>query len=423
LTVAKRKKDPPETGTVVHLHTGNSGSGDAQHADDDEIAEIDAMEDGALSRAIEEVRNTEGASAEVHRIMPPDRAGFCRRYAMSVFSQERIAADYGAGKYRVKFKGPGDKYIRGGGTISIAEGLNTAPPTAATGMTDVLALFKAERDRDKEERAKADERWFKWATLLVPVLGPKLVELIGGGSKGPSIRDLVATMKDMKDLQAPATNLTTQFSEVMNILQGAKDLVGDDGGGKTGSTWVDLLRDVMNGPAMGAIASAIPGLASAPRLSLPGSPVAPVSAAPPAPAGNSESAPATAASCSPQKADMLEQLNWLRLTLAQMLIQAQKQGNPRLYAEVVLDNLPPFITPQDLLKRLSAESWWTQLQQVDQRLAAHEAWFVRFRNVAVKLLRRRTEATAPGAPAEAPAPQAGPGFNQPMTEGEGGEFE
>jgi hypothetical protein len=63
------------------------------------------------------------------------------------------------------------------------------------------------------------------------------------------------------------------------------------------------------------------------------------------------------------------------------------------------------------------------LQQVDQRLAAHEAWFVRFRNVAVKLLRRRTEATAPGAPAEAPAPQAGPGFNQPMTEGEGGEFE
>lgn len=411
--MARGKKTPPEGGTVVHLHTGSGGSGDSQHVDDEEMAEIDAMEDGALSRAIEEVRNTEGASAEVHRIMPPERAGFCRRYAMSVFSQERIAADYGAGKYRVKFKGPGDKYIKGGGTISIAEGVNTAPPAAASGMTDILALFKTERERDKEERAKADERWYKWAALIVPLVAPKLIELIGGGSKGPSIRDLVATMKDMKDLQAPPANLTSQFSEVMNILQGAKDLVGDDGGkSSTGATLVDLLRDFIQSPAMGALANAIPGMGAVPRqlpsgLLSTGSPAGPASAALQAPAASSASAPATAAP-SPGQPDMLAQLNWLRATLAQLLIQATKQSNPRLYAEVVLDNLPEFVPPKDLLERLSAEDWWTQLQRADARIAPHEAWFTKFRSGAIRLLRHRLT------PPEEP---------QPMTDGERNEFE
>jgi hypothetical protein len=413
---------------VVHLHTGNSGSGDSGHVDDDELAEIDAMEDGALSRAIEEVRNTEGASAEVHRIMPPERAGFCRRYAISIFSHERIAADFGAGKYRVKFKGPGDKYIKGGGTFSIAEGVNVAP-AAATGMTDVLALFRSEREKDKEDRAKADERWFKWATLLVPVIGPKLLELVGGGSKSPSLRDMVATMKDMKDLQAPPQDLTKQFGDVMNILQGAKDLVGDDGGAKTGSTWVDLLRDVLSGPAMGALASAIPGmatgLAAQNALPSPASPAVPVTAAPPGPVGNSASAPASAASCSPSGGpEVLAQLNWLRGTLAQLLVQANKQSNPRLYAEVVLDNLPPFVPQQQLLERLSKDSWWSELQQVDRRVTVHAEWFLKFRNYAVKILRKRAQsAVDPSGDTQPNTKPQAPGFNEPMSGSEGGEYE
>lgn len=379
------------------------------------MAQIDAMEDGALSRAIEEVRNTEGASAEVHRIMPPERAGFCRRYAMSIFSQERIAADYGAGKYRVKFKGPGDKYIKGGGTISIAEGISAAPPAGASAVSEVLALFKAEREREEQDRAKRKGEWLEWAKLLAPLVAPKILDMIGGGSKGPSIRDLVATMKDMKDLQAPSANLTTQFSEVMNILQGAKDLVGDDGGkSSTGATLVDLLRDFIQSPAMGALANAIPGMGAAPRqlpsgLPSTGSPAGPATAAPQALAANSGSAPATAAPSPAGQPDMLAQLNWLRGTLAQLLIQATKQSNPRLYAEVVLDNLPEFVPAKDLLERLSAPDWWTQLQRADARIATHEAWFTKFRNAAIRLLRHRLT----------PPPQE----PQPMTDGERSEFE
>lgn len=409
---------------MLHLHTGSAVSGDALHADDDEMAEIDAMEDGALSRAIEEVRNTEGAMAEVHRIMPAERAGFCRKYPVSVFSHERIATDWGAGRYRVKFKGPGEKYLKGGGTFSIAEGINA--PAAATGVTEVLALFKAERERDEQDRAKRKGEWIEWAKLLAPLALPKILEMIGGGSKAPSLRDMVATMKDMKDLQAPQQDLTAQFSQVLGILEGAKNLVGDDGGNKVGSTWVDLLRDFLQSPAMGALASAIPGIpgmGAPPGRPLPSglplSPTPPALAAPPGPAANSGSAPVSESSSSP---DMIAQLNWLRGTLATLLVQANKQANPRLYAEVVLDNLPPFIQPKDLLERLAAETWWTQLQQVDARIGVHAEWFAKFRSNAMKLLNRRLRAAQETGPPAAPQPPA-PGFNQPMAEGEGGEFE
>jgi hypothetical protein len=420
LTVAKRKNTPPESGSVVHLHVGDRGSGDSQQAGDDEIQQIDAMEDGELFRAIEEVRNTEGATAEVHRIMPAEKAGFCKRYPVSVFSHERIATDYGAGRYRVKFKGPGDKYIRGGGTFSIAESLNVTP--AATGVSEVLALFKSERERDEQERQKRKGEWIEWAKLLAPLALPKILEMIGGGSKAPSLRDMVATMKDMKDLQAPQQDLTAQFSQVLGILEGAKNLVGDDSGSKVGSTWVDLLRDFLQSPAMGALASAIPGMASPPGLpsGLPaGSLQAPVNVGPPAPVASSGSAPGTAASSKPE-ADMLAQLNWLRGTLAQLLIQANKQANTRLYAEVVLDNLPPFVSPQELLEHFSADDWWTQLQRADSRIAVHAEWFGKFRVHAIKLLNRRLRA-AQAAAGEAAAPEPASRVNQPMPEGD--EFE
>lgn len=419
----KKKNGAPEKGSVVHLHMGAGAPPSDNTADSDEIEALDAIEDGALSRAIDEVRNTEGAKAEVHRVLPAERAGFCRTYAISVWSHERVATDWGPGRYRVRFKGPGDKYIPGGSTFSIAEGVAAAGVPAAGAVESVLALFKAERERDEADRAKKKGEWLEWAKLLAPLLAPKILDMLGG-AKGLGPRDLIGMLKDMKELQAPAADLNSQFQQVVGILQGAKDLVGDTGE-KTGSTWVDLLRDFMGSPAMGALANAIPGL-GVPRL-LPSSiptAAAPMSgtvnAAPPVPAGNSVSAPATATVSSPE---MLQQLQWLRGTLTQLLAQAQKpNSNPRLYGEVVLDNLPPFIDEQALLDRLKSTEWLTQLSQVDARVTQHQEWFQRFRDYAVKALTRKLAKAAEQASAESAQAPPLPDRNQPMQD-EGGSFE
>jgi hypothetical protein len=423
--VKKTKKASDSDARVVHLHVGDGNS--ERETDESEVEALDIIEEGQLSRAIEEVRQVEGARAEVYRVLPAERQGHCRVYPVSVFSHERVAADYGPGKYRVRFKGPGDKYIRGGGTFDIAEGLN--PPAAPQGgIQDVLALFKAERERDEAEREKRKGEWLEWAKILAPLALPKILEMIGGGSKGPSIRDLVATMKDMKDLQAPSADLQTQFTQVISILQGAKELVGDDGGKATGSTWVDLIRDAFQSPAAGALVSALSGQAQ--RLPLPSSsPTAArplpltASVAPVAPASSSASAPNTGGeSLSP---NVIQQLQWLRGTITQLLVQAAKNSRPRIYAEVVLDNLPDFITPQDLIDRLLNENWLQQLQQIDARVAQHAEWFGRFREYVLRALERREQKAqeSSGVGNGVGVETATTGINQPRPDIEEGAFE
>jgi hypothetical protein len=417
--MAGRKKKGASNGTSTLNLVVNNATGEAND-DAEEVAAIDEMEDGQLFRAMDEVRQVEGAKAEVYRMAPPEKVGHCRSYPVSIFSLEKVATDYGAGKYRVRFKGPGDKYIKGGATFDIAEGLNaTAPGPGGGAVEQVLLLFKAERERDEAERLKKESKWLQWATLLAPLVAPKILDMIGGGkSLGP--RDLIAMMKDMKDMQAPAADLNTQFQTVLSVLQGAKELVGDDGGkSSTGATLVDLLRDFIQSPAAGALVSAIPGLGS-PRpqspLSFPStgqqSALQSATAGPTAPVASSGSAPGTAPASNP---DMLQQLQWLRGTLTQLLAQAQKpNSSPRLYGEVVLDNLPPFIDQKALLERLKRDDWLQQLSQIDARVGQHAEWFQRFRDYAVKSLTRKLARAAEPAPPESPGEPPLPGPNEPM---------
>jgi hypothetical protein len=426
--VVKKKKAPQNGAQVVHLHVGDRES--ERESDDEEVEALDALEEGQLSRAMEEVRQVEGAKAEVYRVLPADRAGHCRVYAVSVFSHERVAADYGPGKYRVRFKGPGDKYIRGGGTFDIAEGLNPVTPPATSGVQDLLALIKSEREAEKAEREKKSGAMLEWAKLLVPTLGPAIIGLFTGGSKGPSIRDLVATMKDMKDLQAPQADLETQFTKVIGILQGAKELVGDDGGKATGSTWVDLIRDAIQSPAAGALVGALTSQAGRPSPALPlsspgvGRQLPSPATAPQGSVPNSAAAPSTAPESSPD-VPMLEKLAWLRQTVADLLVQAGKGSNPRLYAEVVLDNLPPFMQPKEMLERLSADAWLGQLQALNPGVTLHADWFTKFRNYAVRALERqaRKESSAPDGEQGSETASPVSGINQPRPDVEEGAFE
>lgn len=433
-SVARAKKPGALSGDqVVHLHVGAGNS--EREADADEVEALDQIEDGQLSRAIEEIRTVEGAKAEVHRVLPAERQGFCRSYPVSVFSHERIAADYGAGKYRVRFKGPGDKYIKGGGTFDIAEGLNpqsSQPGAPPTGIKEFLDLMKERDAREQADREKRKADWLEWAKILAPLALPKLLDIIGGGSKGLGPAEMVRMMKDLQDLQGPRADLKSQFESVVSVLQGARELVGDDGGkSTTGSTWPDLVKALLESPALGALAGAVPGLMARPGpLPLPQPAVAALPRQPapvqPPPAASSGSAPSTGPESSnshPEATDvgLLEQLTWLRGTLDQLVPQAVKGANARLYAEVVLDNLPKhLITEEALREQLSAENWLTRLAQVDNRVQLHAEWFTKFRNYAVRVLDRRARQAA--AAAGPPPMDAGlPGPNEPMQEGEGGE--
>jgi hypothetical protein len=435
--MAKRKIGGGPTGDqVVHLHVGK-GDGAPHEIDDEEIQALDALEDGQLLRAVEEVRQVEGAKAEVYRMAPPERQGHCRLYPVALFSLERVSTDYGPGKYRVRFKGPGDKYIKGGGTFDIAEALNStgAAAPANTTIQEFVALMKERDAREAAARDKQKGDWLEWAKILAPLALPKILDMLGGG-RGTGLPDMIRAVKDLRELQgpqAPPQDLKTQFGEVVAILQGAKELVGDDGGKQaTGSTWVDLIRDLAGSPAAGALVHALSGSGPPRSVSPSAVPLAPGGSSAPVAllrsVPTSAAAPVTAAGSMPPAplaagtdVKLFEQLQWLRGTLDQLLVQAGKGSNPRLYAEVVLDNLPPIITEAELLERLAREDWLAQLAQLDTAVGQHSQWFEKFRDYLVKALRRKARRESDAAELPAAGPGPGPGPNEPMVEGD--EFE
>lgn len=83
---------------------------------------------------------------------------------------------------------------------------------------------------------------------------------------------------------------------------------------------------------------------------------------------------------------MMQQLAWLRAQVASLSNQAAKHaasggrsGDPELYAEIVLDNLPPYIPAEMLFQRLSAPDALDQLATLDARVTQYRPWFDAFR--------------------------------------------
>lgn len=72
---------------------------------------------------------------------------------------------------------------------------------------------------------------------------------------------------------------------------------------------------------------------------------------------------------------MLALLGWLKEQLAGLAHQASLNKDPALYAEVVLDNLPPGVDPKMLLNFLGANDWWAKLTQFFPGVQPYPQWF------------------------------------------------
>jgi len=400
--MGRKKKTAPPAGTTLHI-VGNSGA-TVDDDDQEEIDEIDRLEDGELSRAMEEVAKVTGAVVEVVKL-EDDRQKWCRNYPVARFSNEQIASDFGAGTYRIRFKGPNKSYLKGGSTIDIAAplggGVASAPPPS--GISDVLAIIKAEKD-------KQSAQWMEWAKLLAPLALPKLIEVFGGGQKGPSLTELMQLIVSAKDFhKAPAVpTMEQQLEQFSRLLEVAKSIGGND---SNGATWPDLIKEsiqqlpaVISGIRNGGIPMTGPIL-PAPALSPPGSvpvPALPLSA--------TASIPPSASSAVGSGDMDLRTLPWLKATLESLLVQAANDRDPDMYAQVTLDNLPNYVTPEWLLKTLGRPDWWEMLTAADARVAVYVGWFRAYHEMLLHLL-HESAVGAPPAPTDPSPPAAEPEFH------------
>lgn len=365
-----------ETAANLVLNTGVTGEGEETDDDADEI------------RALSELDSSGDVRWNVFRTMPAATAGWVGVFSTSELSLERIAQEFGTGRYRVKGSRPNGT-IAGTRTVSIAAVPKNLMPVVAPlaapekngGIQDYIALMEA---KDKERSASMRE----WAAILAPIFAPIAANMFG--QKGPTLAELTQSLMNMKALNGGTESQLSKIEELAKLVEVVQGIGGD---GK-GSGWADIVRDGIKtvGDVLPALASRIPGFmpsTAAPMPSLP-APIVSNSAPGSAPTARPLPQPVQSKPVTP----MMQLLGWLKEQCAGLAHQASLNKDPNLYADVVLDNLPD-VDPTMLRNMLGAPDWWATLCQFSPNVQPYPQWFAECREALVKGLDEMIASVAP----------------------------
>jgi hypothetical protein len=359
---AQLKREAEEAAQVVHLE-GGTLEVDEDAQDPDEL------------RALAELNAGSDVKWSIHRVsdMGGKRPGYCGALTTAELTLDRIATEWGIGKYKVRGTRSNGQFA-GQSTITIAEapkGTETktaalVPGTAPTSIQDFIALMEA-KDLQRSQSMR------EWAAILAPIFAPIAANMFG--SKGPTLQDLTATLVNMKALNGGSESSLSKIEELAKLVEVVQGIGGE--GGK-GSGWADIVRDGIKtvGDVLPVLAARIPGMVPPPALPAPplASPFA--TSAPPA-ARSAQPPPPKAAT------PMLQLLGWLKEQLTALAHQASLNKDPNLYADVVLDNLPQ-VDPTMLRDMLAKPDWWSTLCQFSPNVQPYPQWFAECREALLK---------------------------------------
>jgi hypothetical protein len=365
----------------------------AQEAGITDDQDIDADELSVL-------REMEGASQtqwKLWKTLPLDEAGHVATLPSAALDMDNIARKYGPGKYRVRGR-------RSDGTwtpqrtieispVSVLKTEHTAPGAASGGVADVLAILRDQKNRESE---KVKE----WLIPLVTVLAPGLLEMFRGlfaRKPDSSLTEMVAALQGMKALADPPkeSDPLRQLDQMTAMIERVRGILPEKE--STGSTWVDLVRDVAkeSGPILSGLISMRAAqqapVQHVPFTTAPQPPMQPAvitRVQPQQPA--TVSAPASAEAPAPQETQttqenpMLALLGWLRNQLPMLTAKAAANSDPGLYAELLLDNLPQGADPQLIHMWLSKPEWWDMLKGVYPPMEPYRGWFTQMRDALIE---------------------------------------
>jgi hypothetical protein len=323
-----------------------------EDAENDVIAELRGMGAG------------DGYRYRVNKISskPGEAAGYCATYDAGDLSLDTIREQFGGGKYRIRVVDQGGKYI-GNATVEIVGLPKPATPAVApaapaqdlSGIAEIIAAMKP-----AAPDAAAGDRVTTMLLAMMENQG-KMFQAMMSRDKGPSITEILALVQNKGGGDKSPVDL---------LLEGLK--LGRELGGDSGGSELDVANKGLD--VLGQlIAQKQNEQAPPPQQLLPRALPATATATPAAPAGG-------------QDVGLLQKLNWLRAQTTALVGQAKRQKNPELYAEVMLDNLPPFITAEEILQRLQAPGAVAELAQLNAEVNQHAEWFEDFRQAVVELL-------------------------------------
>jgi hypothetical protein len=366
-------------------------------AESDQVRVEEETAEDVLQRLLD-MQGASEATWSIWRTLPLDNAGFVDKIPTVQLTPEHIQKRYGPGTYRIRGIASNGRYIKTV-VITIAAreqaGTMIVPGLPGGRFDDYLAFI----DRSKLN-SKEDLKF--WLTLLVPIAIPFVTKaaeaLFRPAAAREPLSDLVqavAAMKAITDGKKEEDPLK-QLERVKALTAAIRDIAPDERPA-TGSTWVDLLRDALKelGPAlaqMALIPQQQPGISAR----------APV-VHPPVNGGAVAASPAQ--SLPPGGSDVPDLMQLLASQLPQLVGRAANDSDPELYANLIIDNIPPEIDLSPLVAFLERPDWFGELQRIEPHIGPYRGWFDSLRAALLELCKGEaaSEGEAANEPVEVPA--------------------
>lgn len=299
-----------------------------------------------------------------------DRSGYCGKFSVADLSLDTIRGNWGGGKYKIIGRHNSGAFA-GSRTVEVMDAPGDRAPAAAPasqGMqpptfSEMLAFARGGGNNDNAALLEVIRS--QGAQLAAFIARPAPV-----APAGPSFTEILALIKETR-------GEPSKSDPVELLLQGLK-LGQQMSGGETSLADIAKSGLEMVAPLIQAKAAESAAARTAPAVARQPSDVLPRPIKP---------APGTATAMDP----MLQKLNWLRQQTTLLVHHASKKKDPELYAEVMLDNLPEFITVEEIAARMNDGGAVAQLTVLNPEVAKYAEWFEEFR---VKVLEIIAEANS-----------------------------
>lgn len=309
----------------------------------------------------------------VKRLSPGD-PGYCATYSSSELSLDRIREDWGHGRYQIKGTTSEGKYLAAR-TVRVIEGLKKKEDGHSS-LDNVAALLASKDDgslrmmmqmmqmQNQQQMAAMKSQ----TDMLVAVLTRPPAE----PPKQPSLVEIVGAL-------APFLKPEKSSGDSVEVLLRGLEL-GKELGADRDTGMADI---AMKG--LEAVAPVLQNAAEESKLKLQAR-VAQASQNPRMQVSVKEDAghvpaieqpPVTEKS--PGEKTMFKKLQWLDRQLVSLLGLASRNKDPALYAEVFLDNLPDFISEDEIFERFSPEDAIETLIKYKPEIGNFKPWFEEFR--------------------------------------------
>jgi len=352
-------------------------------ADDETRLEIPLEPVDTEADPLQELINEAGEDGTIYTVKkiggkPGEPTGYCAKYSAAELSLDVIRDSFGPGKYQIIGRDSQSRYV-GSKTVQIIESARPAQTHAAQPQVMTPADMLLAMQQQTQALVQA---------LKPTGPDPILIELVRGmaarpvpvAPPGPTIMEMLALMKEMRPDNSSA-------KESIDLLMRGLELGKELGGGGGDDSMMGLASKAME--MIPALAAAQPQQPTPnPRPQLPRPQPAPGITSHPegVPAMNGPAPAKVAPVATPEGDPMFTKLNWLRVQTRALLNQAARGKDPGLYAEVMLDNLPPYIGASEILERMKSPTAIDDLTTLVPEVANHRVWFESFRVAVVDFL-------------------------------------